>query len=247
MDTVVSSLDQGAVSQADAPVLEVPHVSIECVLFSVHQQRLQVCLLRPDAIKHQALPSLLSLTIDVMQDKNIEQSIRRVLCAQYNLEIPFLEQVKTLGNYRRDERGWSISIVYFALMPYARLHSLLQAVPALRCMPVHNIQALSLDHHAILQSAVKRLRNKAYYTSLPVYFLPDEFTLSEMQQVYEVVLARQLEKKAFRRRIAEAQLIVPVGRLRHGKNRPAKLYRLKPNLHVHYFDRTMRGGHPLER
>ena len=75
------------------------------------------------------------------------------------------------------------------------------------------------------------------YTSLPAFLMPDEFTLTELQRTYEILLARELEKKAFRTRLLVASLLDPVPRMKSGANRPAQLYRLKrrrqPHLSAH--------------
>ena len=86
---------------------------------------------------------------------------------------------------------------------------------------------LAFDHAEILEAAVQRLRSKVEYTSLPAYLMPPEFTLPELQRVYEIVLDRPLEKSAFRTRMLSADLVEPVAKMRKGPNRPAQLYRLK--------------------
>ena len=88
-----------------------------------------------------------------------------------------------------------------------------------------------------LKAAITRLRSKVEYTSLPAFLMPVEFTLTELQRMYEILLARKLEKKAFRTRFLAAKLIDPLPRMKSGANRPAQLYRLKPRRHIHLFSR----------
>jgi hypothetical protein len=99
---------------------------------------------------------------------------------------------------------------------------------------------LAFDHAEILAAAVVRLRNKVEYTSLPAFVLPREFTLTELQRVYEIVLGRSLEKSAFRTRVLAADLVRPVGKIRRGPNRPAQMYRLKNPREPVFFARTFR-------
>jgi len=87
-------------------------------------------------------------------------------------------------------------------------------------------------------AAIQRLRSKVEYTSLPAYLMPPEFTLPDLQRVYEIVLDRPLEKSAFRTRMLAADMIEPVARMRKGPNRPAQLYRLKKTKSPIYFART---------
>ena len=90
----------------------------------------------------------------------------------------------------------------------------------------------------LLETAIQRLRNKVEYTSLPAYLLPEEFTLGDLQHMYEVVLERPIEKSAFRTRVFAADLVVPVDKVRGGPNRPAQLYRLTHPQEIVYFPRT---------
>ena len=103
----------------------------------------------------------------------------------------------------------------------------------------HGVEVrLAFDHAEILATAIERLRSKVEYTSLPAFLLPEEFTLSDLQRVYEIVLDRSLNKSAFRTRVRDAGLIVEVPRLRSGPNRPAQLYRLRDRRQPVFFPRT---------
>jgi hypothetical protein len=74
--------------------------------------------------------------------------------------------------------------------------------------------------------------------------MPAEFTLTELQRMYEILLARKLEKKAFRTRFLAAKLIDPLPRMKSGANRPAQLYRLKPKRQFHLFSRPFGSASP---
>jgi hypothetical protein len=97
---------------------------------------------------------------------------------------------------------------------------------------------LAFDHAEILAAALSRLRGKVEYTSLPAYVLPKEFTLTDLQRAYEIVLERPLEKSAFRTRVLAAELVERAGKVRSGPNRPAQMYRLKNARKPVFFART---------
>lgn len=99
-------------------------------------------------------------------------------------------------------------------------------------------ERLAFDHALILTAAIERLRSKVEYTSLPAFLLGDEFTLADLQRVYEIVLGRPVDKSAFRTRIRSAGLLTAVPRQRTGANRPAQLYRLTDRQHPVFFPRT---------
>jgi len=182
--------------------------------------------------------------VHVAEDADLEAAARRVLKDKTGVETPYLEQLATFGNARRDPRGWSLSVAYVALIAAdaVRLQEGANAADV-AWWPVAGEAAatpLAFDHAAILRSALARLRNKVEYSSLPVHLLPAAFTLSELQSVYERILGRRLDKSAFRKRIAEADFVEPIpGKLRRASNRPAQLYRPKRGRATVLFDRTI--------
>lgn len=98
-------------------------------------------------------------------------------------------------------------------------------------------ESLAFDHAEIVRAALVRLRSKVEYTSLPAFLLPAEFTLTQLQKIYEAVLGRTLEKKAFRTRVLAAGILEALPRKLSGPNRPAQLYRLKRRRQAHIFSR----------
>src|ERR1700742_4509778 len=71
-------------------------------------------------------------------------------------------------------------------------------------------EKLAFDHTEILKAAVARLRSKVEYTSLPAFLMPHEFTLTELQRIYETLLERPIEKKSFRTRVLATDLLEEV-------------------------------------
>ena len=164
------------------------------------------------------------------------------------IDAAYLEQLGSWGGATRDPRGWSATHVYFSLIP----SDALELRPGgnatdLQWFPVKDDkveEALAFDHGVLLKAAVARLRAKVEYTSLPAFLMPNEFTLTELQQTYEVILARELEKKAFRTRVLSANLLDAVPRVKSGSNRPAQLYRLRRKRQLHLFARPFGSAPP---
>jgi 8-oxo-dGTP diphosphatase len=90
---------------------------------------------------------------------------------------------------------------------------------------IYELPELAFDHARILEYALQRLRWKLEWTALGFLLLPAEFTLSELQRVYETVLNDPLDKRNFRRKILAADVLEETGNMRAGDHRPAKLYR----------------------
>jgi 8-oxo-dGTP diphosphatase len=125
----------------------------------------------------------------------------------------------------RDPRGRVISVAYFGLVPPHR-HALHERDGSVAWMPAENLPELAFDHAEIVQYALWRLRNKILYSTIAFQLLPPEFTLTQLQKAYELVLAEQLDKRNFRRKVLDAGAVVETGRLtQQGTRRPARLYR----------------------
>lgn len=216
-----------------------PLTTVDVVIFTVLESSLHVLLVaRPDA-PDEPYPGLRALPggfVDVERDTDLESCALRKLQQKTGVKTPYLEQVGSWGSKSRDPRGWSATHVYFSLIPPpVNLES------DAAWFPVDGQRVktkLAFDHNMLLEAAVQRLRSKVEYTSLPAFLLPNEFTLSELQQVYEVILERALEKSAFRTRVFAAGLVEPVNKIRTGNNRPAQLYRLAHPRKAVFFPRT---------
>jgi 8-oxo-dGTP diphosphatase len=91
--------------------------------------------------------------------------------------------------------------------------------------PVNKLPPLAFDHHQIIPYAVKRLQAKLSYTNIAYSLLPPEFTISELQEIYETILGSKLDKRNFRKKILNLDLIKEIGKRKaHVSFRPPKLY-----------------------
>src|SRR6201986_5076859 len=87
-----------------------------------------------------------------------------------------------------------------------------------------DLPELAFDHGAILQYSHERLRNKLEYTTVGFQLLPSKFTLGELQAVYEAILEKKLDKRNFRRKMAELSILKPLKEYRNDIGRPAQLF-----------------------
>jgi len=217
---------------------ERPIVTVDIVLLTLFERRLHVALLPRESDPYVGKSALIGGFIHTDEDRDAEQAVRRILKTKAGLKGLFFEQLKTLATRDRDPRGWSVSIAYFALVPHA---ALADGPPrAFQLYPAGAPPRLPFDHNAIVDSALERLRGKGAYSTIPAQFLPDIFTMSELQAVYETVMGETLNPSAFRRKITELDLLEEViGEKRQTAQarRPTTLYRLKAPPSV--FDRRI--------
>lgn len=222
---------------------DVPLTTVDSVLFTVHDGRLKVLLVkRGEApfVERWALPGGF---IDPASDASLEACAIRKLSEKTGISPPYVEQLCSVGGADRDPRGWSVTVVFYALVAHAACETHVGSVVEVQW---HNVESLkedevAFDHFDILQKALDRLKQKALYSIVPVYALPDEFTLSELQSLHEVILGASLQKKSFRRRIEQAELLEDTGKMTDSRGRPAKLYRAKAESREYRFVRNLEG------
>jgi 8-oxo-dGTP diphosphatase len=210
----------------------IDHLDVRVVVFSLRSDTLQV-LLDPTADNLWELPGSA-----IPSDQSLEETATESLLRMTGLREAYLEQLYTYGDSARfDVKKPSkrlISVVYFAIIPAGNSGasadtSHKRAECQSQWFAVDALPALAQDHPDILLYALRRLRYKLEYTAVGFQLLPEQFSLSELQKVYEMILGEKLDKRNFRRRILEAGIIEETPHLRSGEGRPARLYRYQPD------------------
>jgi len=201
--------------------------TVDVVLLTLRDQALHVVLLERAAEPHQGALALPGGYIHPEADASAWEAAARMLREKTGIVSPYLEQLATYSGAARDPRGWSLSVVYYALVP----DTLLPADLGPLCVaPVADLPALPFDHADIVNLAVSRVRAKSQYSSLPVYLCSERVTLPQLQAVYEAVLGEPINKVSFRRKMDELGMLEPVDgeRVSGAAHRPAQVYRLRP-------------------
>jgi len=172
-------------------------------------------------------------------EKVIDDCAYRKLKEKTGIVSPYLEQVETIGSNTRDPRGWSVTSLYFALIDKEKVVS--KGKQKTQWLSVANLKKkkLAFDHKQLAKKAICRLRAKSRYTALPVELLPEEFTLTELQRIFEVILGRELPAKSFRRRMQTAEVVEATGKSKISGKRSAQLYRSTGKDRDYYFPRPL--------
>jgi 8-oxo-dGTP diphosphatase len=204
-------------------------VAVDVVIFSLRGRHLEVLLIERRYAPFQGRWAIPGGFVHVAE--SLEAAARRELEEETGVRAGYLEQLYTFGDPQRDPRGRVITVAYVALVPEEVVARAGDEAAAAAWHSVSSLPALAFDHAEIIQYALKRLRYKLEYTAVGFELLPDEFTLSELQAAYEIVLGETLDKRNFRRRILEAGILVETNRFREGEaqGRPARLYRYRKN------------------
>ena len=205
-----------------------PIVTVDVVLMTLLEGELAIACVERSEEPWKGNLALPGGYVHTDKDGSVEETARRVLRTKAGVEISYLEQLQTFSGPSRDPRDWSVSVAYCALI---RPEQAAVLNPMARLVKISALPHLPFDHSAIVEAALGRVQSKASYSSLPAFLLPNAFTLSEMQKVYEQVLGGRLDRVSFRRKMTEQNFVEPIkGQFKTGVQRPAQLYRLKKQV-----------------
>jgi 8-oxo-dGTP diphosphatase len=202
-----------------------PALTVDNVVFGFDNRTLKVLLIRrglPPFRGRWALPGGF-----VRGDETLDAAAQRELAEETGIRDVYLEQLYTFGALRRDPRERVVSVAYVALVRRDR-HAPLAATDAsdARWFAVADSPPLAFDHGAILATASERLRGKIRWQPVGFELLPEQFTLTQLQTLYEAVLDRELDKRNFRRKLLAFDFLIPLDLTTTADSRrPARLYR----------------------
>lgn len=227
----------------DKHEFDAPLISVDSTLFTYHESQLKVLLVERSAHPEMGLWGLPGGFVDLKNDKTLEQTARRKLQEKTGVVPPYIEQLQTVGNASRDKRDWSVTVCYTSLIAYQDCEASIATVNDAAWVATTDLDDMTLafDHREIINTALQRLREKALYSIVPAYALSEKFTLPDLQQLHEVLIGKPIQKKSFRRRIEQADLLIDTGEKRQESGRPAVLYRMKEQSGKYTFVRNLEG------
>ncbi len=199
-------------------------VAVDVAIFTVLDRRLHILLAQ---VRHGLLAGRWGLPGGrVGATESLDAAASRQLHDQTGVTGIYLEQLYTFGSPDRDPAGRVVSVAYFGLIPHAgRFQPDGEAkYTHVRWQPVAHLPPLAYDHEEVVATALQRLCAKLEYTNLVYTLVPPAFALSELQDVYEAILARRLDRRNFRKKLLASGLLRPLGRKRRGAHRPAALF-----------------------
>lgn len=216
---------------------EHPFVCTDAVVFTIKTQEsesyrklpdisLKVLLYKRDSDPHRNKWCLPGGFLNI--DELPEDSLYRKLSIKTSVNKCWMEQLYTFCGLNRDPRARVISIAYLGLMNESES---LKYENTATWFDVDTISELDLgfDHLEIIKIALERLQSKILYTDIIFNLLPEEFTLTQLQSVYEAILGRKEQAANFRRKVIH--LVQETNRYTSDKgHRPAKLYTKKSEV-----------------
>lgn len=202
----------------------IPTISIDCIIFGLDQRKLKVLLVRRSVEPAKgcwALPGGF-----VLEQEDLDQSARRTLEDLTGLRQLYMEQVHTFGQVNRYPLRRVVTVAYYALINYTLDN--LKAGPDtsdIQWCDILDLPELVFDHQHILDTALAFLRAKVRTEPIGFELLPEKFTLSQLQALYEAVLGTTFDTRNFRKKLLKMNLLVSLDETQKGvAHRAARLY-----------------------
>ena len=202
------------------------YVSVDCIIFGFEDGHLKVLIhQRP----YEPGKGELSLIGGFVQtDESVDSSAQRILKEFTGLDNVYMRQLATFGEVERDPGERVISIVYYALINVDNYDTQLSAIHNTQWVDVDEMPTLCFDHNEMVQKARKMIGEKIKDKPIGSNLLPQYFTLSLLQNLYESILGISIDKRNFRRAISEKEYIQATGLIdKESSRRGATLYRFK--------------------
>ena len=197
--------------------------SVDCVIFGYDEKELSVLLLESDLKGYEGRWSLVGDL--VRPNEGLDEACQRVLKKRSGLNDLYLEQVGTFGDPKRHPLGRVITTAFFSIL---RIEDYNQAIvdDHTEWFPVKKLPKMAFDHENILGSCLSQIRKSIRTLPISFHLLPDEFTMSQLQQFFEVILDMEIDKRNFRRKMKNFDYIDDTGKKEGNvSHRPAQLYK----------------------
>jgi len=200
-------------------------LTVDCVVFGLDEEELQVLLIQRDIPPFEGCWALPGGFVRV--EETLDEAARRELEEEAGVWNVFLEQLFTFGEVARDPRERVVTVAYYALVRLSE-HQVRAASDArtVAWFAIHDLPPLAFDHTTILEAAHERLRGKVRYQPIGFELLPEKFPLRMLQQLYETILDRRLDKRNFRKKILSMDVLEELEEVETDvAHRAARLYR----------------------
>lgn len=206
------------------------YVSVDCIIFGFHEGELNLLLLKRNFEPAMGEWSLMGGF--VQENESVDDAAKRVLAELTGLEQVYIEQVGSFGDVNRDPGGRVISVAYYALINIDEYDRELVHQHNAFWVGIDNLPPLIFDHLQMVQKARVLMQKKASIEPIGFNLLPKLFTLSQLQRLYEAIYGEPIDKRNFRKRIAEMDYIEKTDKKdKTGSKRSAALYQFNEKVY----------------
>ena len=181
------------------------HIAVDCIIYGFSKRRLQLLLIKRDFAPRRGEWSLMGGF--VRKGESLDGAASRVLTDLTGLQDVYLEQFRAFGEIDRDPVARTISVGYFALVNQEALSGQLSTDYVAHWVALADEPPLIFDHDEVLRLALQRLRYRAKHEPIGFELLPERFTLSALQVLYEAIFGQPIDAGNFRRRLKKMDFV----------------------------------------
>ena len=205
-------------------------VSVDCIIFGFDEGKLKVLIGRRQMDPGRGEWSLYGGFVAV--DESLDDAARRTLYELTGMKDVFMRQVETFGRVDRDPGERVISVAYYALINVKDYSEELQKEHGVEWVSSDELPHLYSDHNEMVDKAWRLMMQKIRTEPIGFKLLPELFTLTQLQRLYEAVVGHEIDKRNFRKRIKEMDFIQKTDKIdKKGSKRGAYLYRFNDNVY----------------
>lgn len=200
-------------------------LSVDCVIFGFDENTLKALVIKSDLKKYHGKWTLLGDLVGVEED--LDAAAYRVLKQRTGLDDVFLEQVKTFGDLYRHPGGRVVTVAYCSLINVQN-HKVRILDNELHWQNVDILMGseMGFDHKKIFMTCYHWLQKRVQEHPLGFNLLPQKFSLRDLQNLYEAILDKKLDRRNFRKKFFSMNFLIDVGEEEHDvRHRPGKLYK----------------------
>ena len=206
------------------------YVSVDCIIFGFDQGELKLLLLKRNLEPAMGKWSLMGGF--VQDNESVDDAAKRVLKELTGLEDVFMEQVGTFGDIKRDPGERVISVAYYALVNVNEYDRSLVQQHNAYWIKIDELPPLIFDHPEMIAKARELMKHQASDNPISFNLLPELFTLTQLQNLYEAIYGEQMDKRNFRKRIKEMDFIEKTDLMdKTSSKRGAYLYRFNKRVY----------------
>jgi len=210
-------------------------VSVTLVLFGFEDNKLKIFIQKINKNPYAGAWSLPGKLISA--EESLEDAAETILSEAIGNKAVYLEQLNAFGKLTRHPLGRVIDVTFYSLINMAVDVKSYRADKETRWVPVADVPELGYDHNEMIELAMHRLRRRLVNRPIGFKLLPKEFTLAELQSLYEEILGRQLDKRNFRKKVLKLNILSEKGHeATVNPGRKPRLYSFNPERYAHYME-----------
>ena len=182
------------------------HVAVDGIIFGFDKGELKLLI-----HKRQFEPAKGEWTLFggfVQKDESLDEAASRILFELTGLNNIYMEELQTYGEVDRDPAGRVISVAYYALIPAKEFSEATSSQYGATWVSLKDLPPLIMDHNVMVAKGLRRLKRRAASQPIGFELLPGEFTMPQLQALYEAIYQSELDKRNFRKKILAMDVLI---------------------------------------